>query len=1291
MNTRVEEAPRGRGAKATALQNRVAQLYYSHGLFCSSYPTTVISIAIIVAIICCYPLLNLPLSGNLPVHISNNGSAISGGVPIVDAPKCYVQQVVLRSAVVPWTDSLAIGDAFRAPLYEAFKLLDVVRNYQDPNSLKTLGHVCLHVESIKKKVQDSKNNVFPEYSCLVLSPANMWKQDVQLFAQDTSILNTIFNHQNLQKGKTSVAEMLFGMHLVDTGIKRYPLRNRQRVLQYAVTLFFKEYDEQFIAGLRHKLQTLYPLHQELNQTHYEQPSYLNDTVLIHYPGEINYFEYVPLIITYMLLFFYYYFSVRKIELINSKIGMAFTVVLTVLCSLSMTLGVCFFFGLTLNMQDKQIFPYLVILVGLENVLVLTKSIVSTPSHLDIKIRVARGLSKEGWSITKNLLIEITILTIGLFTFFPAIQEFCIFAIVGLIVDFFLQMFFFTTVLGIDTRHIEKTDKNNLNFRNNLYRTSSSEKINSAGMNRSKSHPRLNSIHTNVVAGQTQGKQEKKIPKRLRLVNIWARTRFFQRAFMILMVIWIGMILYNSGIMEQYFLDLYNITEKGDGKNKSESNVKFNILPILNSNETYMVNFVTQKSTELNFNNTDEINKLKHGEYVPWMRLSTQHWPSILRKYNVSLTRGHIAVLPNIKISHAVAPEQAVLLRNADEKYGRKFEWHALALALDPIDFSDSEGTSSSQHFPQSDRPFYPTSPMEIFLTAILCAISVFVLAYAVFVLYKCICSRNYAEWRASWTSDKSGDESDIPVLLEAVPVVLDGHTQEIECIATDGFSIVSTCLGGHLKVWDANTGELITNIIRRQLIDTLNQSDSNLDCDENGHSDYESGSPPSRDENFMSFPSLRNKINTNFSNFTLEPVTNTGDSYDFGDQYRELYANHSNKLKQRHYDGTGWLQCERNYSEPENFSDRYTGANRSSAIDIRNSRHYSKDYMASMNSPKSVNGVSHNVCDYKVPPIWCIDFVDNLIVIGCANGRVEFWEGTTAKFKCLFDDESGIGITAIKLVGSRVIAARLYGSLDFLQLQTYSQGKQIDWNFTSAYRRTHVRTGSAGSISDYSYLKNEEAREDMRCVKMLSAKAHQQPITCLDCEGGKVVTGSQDHTLKVFRLEDGKHLYTLHGHSGPISCLFIDRISPATSGSGSQDGMLCVWDLLTGACMYSIQAHDGQINSLTYSASYVISLGADERICVWERFQGHLLNTIHVNGTHTSQVLMLTPHLVVTARAGGLSLWDVHSGDSVRSIVLGHAPFIFVSQLVTLRDAVLCDFGKELMIVRFPLITHKYD
>lgn len=57
--------------------------------------------------------------------------------------------------------------------------------------------------------------------------------------------------------------------------------------------------------------------------------------------------------------------------------------------------------------------------------------------------------------------------------------------------------------------------------------------------------------------------------------------------------------------------------------------------------------------------------------------------------------------------------------------------------------------------------------------------------------------------------------------------------------------------------------------------------------------------------------------------------------------------------------------------------------------------------------------------------------------------------------QCLFDDASGLGISAVKFVGNRVIVARLNGSLDFLQLESYSEGQQIDWGFTS-YRRSRL-------------------------------------------------------------------------------------------------------------------------------------------------------------------------------------------------------------------------------------------
>lgn len=129
-------------------------------------------------IFCSYPLLNIPLPGTIPTkvilpydEIKNNhynsdklfnhqqndkdkessSSSPSRNFSIVKnifninnitfdtpfpwthgTPFVYIQQIIMRSSVLPWNDDMQVMDAFRAPLYEIFKLLEIVRNHESP-------------------------------------------------------------------------------------------------------------------------------------------------------------------------------------------------------------------------------------------------------------------------------------------------------------------------------------------------------------------------------------------------------------------------------------------------------------------------------------------------------------------------------------------------------------------------------------------------------------------------------------------------------------------------------------------------------------------------------------------------------------------------------------------------------------------------------------------------------------------------------------------------------------------------------------------------------------------------------------------------------------------------------------------------------------------------------------------------------------------------------------------------------------------------------------------------------
>ncbi|NXR55509.1 SCAP protein, partial [Hippolais icterina] len=405
-----------------------------------------------------YPLLKLPLPGTGPVEFSTPvkdyappGPGPQHGEPgerpdwYVGAPVAYIQQIFVKATVSPWQKNFLAVDVFRSPLSRVFQLVEEIRNHalRDSSGVRSLEEVCLQVTDLLPGLRKLRN-LLPEHGCLLLSPGNFWQNDLERFNADPDIIKTIHQHEpkTLQTSAT-LKDLLFGLPGRYSGVNLY---NRRRVVSYTVTLGLQRYDSRFLSSLRSRLKLLHPS---------PNCSLREDNVVhVHFKEEIGIAELIPLVTTYIILFAYIYFSTRKIDMVKSKWGLALAAVVTVLSSLLMSVGLCTLFGLTPTLNGGEIFPYLVVVIGLENVLVLTKSVVSTPVDLEVKLRIAQGLSNESWSIMKNMATELGIILIGYFTLVPAIQEFCLFAVVGLVSDFFLQMFFFTTVLSIDIRRME---------------------------------------------------------------------------------------------------------------------------------------------------------------------------------------------------------------------------------------------------------------------------------------------------------------------------------------------------------------------------------------------------------------------------------------------------------------------------------------------------------------------------------------------------------------------------------------------------------------------------------------------------------------------------------------------------------------------------------------------------------------------------------------------------------------------------------------------------------------------
>ena len=65
---------------------------------------------------------------------------------------------------------------------------------------------------------------------------------------------------------------------------------------------------------------------------------------------------------------------------------------------------------------SEVYPFFVIVLGLENILIIVKAVMSTPEEFEVKQRVAAGLSKEGRAISRNLFTLLLMLSMGMVFF-----------------------------------------------------------------------------------------------------------------------------------------------------------------------------------------------------------------------------------------------------------------------------------------------------------------------------------------------------------------------------------------------------------------------------------------------------------------------------------------------------------------------------------------------------------------------------------------------------------------------------------------------------------------------------------------------------------------------------------------------------------------------------------------------------------------------------------------------------------------------------------------------------------
>jgi small GTP-binding protein len=240
-----------------------------------------------------------------------------------------------------------------------------------------------------------------------------------------------------------------------------------------------------------------------------------------------------------------------------------------------------------------------------------------------------------------------------------------------------------------------------------------------------------------------------------------------------------------------------------------------------------------------------------------------------------------------------------------------------------------------------------------------------------------------------------------------------------------------------------------------------------------------------------------------------------------------------------------------------------------------------------------------------------------------------------------------------------------------------------------------------GENREQAYMKLQEACRPQRrgkvesARKLISEKAIQLDykldellkihIYVFSEDGKRVLTGSDDNTVRLWEVETGKCLRVLEGHKGGIQCVaWSADACYALSGGDLQDKTARLWDVELGRCLRVLKGHKGGVYAVALSANHRQALtgSGDNTIRLWDAETGKCLRVLK---GHSDQVLKVewnaeNNRVLSCSHDKTIRLWDLETGKCC-GVFEGHTDSVYsVKWSPDQRRALSCSDDKTLRL-----------